>query len=202
MNEAELMDDETTGGDRPEVLTAEETHSAGGEPYFKAQANSSWRFAARGSMRLTIGVVLLAIGGALLAQQYSHHISDGGAVFVVAAAFLAAWAVRGMYGFLLPGAILAGIAAGDIFAGADTFHNAEMICLGGGFVAIFVLDFVRRGRAHWWPLVPGIVLVVTGLVQSNAGWSHVRDLLWPALLIVVGLGVVIGALGERKGGRP
>jgi hypothetical protein len=195
------MDNETTGGDRPEVLTAEEAH-ANGEPYFSVQSRGSWRFAGRGSMRLTVGVVLFAIGGALLAQYYSDTLRDGGAVFVVAVALLAAWAVRGMHGFLLPGAILAGIAAGDIFAGANTFHNAEMICLGGGFVAIFVLDFVRRGCAHWWPLVPGIVLVVTGLVQSNAGWSHVRDLLWPALLIVVGLGVVIGALGERKGGRP
>jgi hypothetical protein len=195
------MDDETKNTTEPEVLTADQTHTAG-EPYFSVQPHGSWRLAARAGTRLTTGVVLLAIGAALLAQHYSDHLRDGGAVLVVAIAFLAAWAMRGMYGLLLPGAILAGIAVGDIFAGAHTFHNAEMICLGGGFVAVFVLDFVRRGRTQWWPLVPGAVFIVTGLAQDNAGWSHLKGLVWPAVLMIIGLAIVIGALGERKGGRP
>ncbi len=192
------MDDETKNGVESEVLTAEETHDAG-ESYFRVREHGSWRLATRANMRLSTGVVVLAIGVTLLAQHYSHHLRDGGAVLVVGVAFLAGWAMRGMYGLLLPGAVLTGIAVGDIFASAHSFHNAELICLGGGFVAVFVLDFVRRGRTHWWPLVPGAVLIVTGLVQDNAGWSHLKDLVWPAVLIVVGLAIVIGALSERRG---
>jgi hypothetical protein len=197
------MDNETDRGAEPEVLTADETHTAG-EPYFGLQSRGSRRYAARAGGRLTAGIVLLAIGAALLAQHYSDNLRDGGAVLVVAVAFLVAWAMRGMYGLLLPGAILAGIAVGDIFTGAHTFHNAGMICLGGGFVAVFVLDFVRRGRAHWWPLVPGAVLIVTGLAEDDAGWFHLGGLVWPLVLIVLGLAIVIGALEERRrdGGPP
>ena len=65
--------------------------------------------------------------------------------------------------------------------------NAAALGLGAGFIAIYLLDSLRRrAGSSWWPLVPGAVLVLVGLLQNTTRWSGLGDLGWPLFLIVAG----------------
>lgn len=73
--------------------------------------------------------------------------------------------------------------------------------LGLGFVSIYVIERLYRHRAHWWPLIPGVVLVGSGV---GARFGDVGHLLWrfaPAVLVVLGVALVVRAI-QRKPGVP
>jgi hypothetical protein len=60
-------------------------------------------------------------------------------------------------------------------------------CLGIGFLAIYVVSaLLRLPQHHWWPLVPGGILAVVGVLLLSG--AYVGDALrwWPVVLVVVG----------------
>lgn len=145
--------------------------------------------------RLLIGIVIVAVGVALLLMRVFPALNEGGAVLVIGVAFLVAWSIRGAYALLVAGCVLSSIGVGGIIAGHVDFSHAQAISLGVGFCAIYILDLMRTHSSPWWPLVPGAILVVSGVFAN----SHVlREFFWPAALIVVGLLIVNGGLHERK----
>lgn len=84
-------------------------------------------------------------------------------------------------GFLIPGAILLGIGTGQLLRSLDVFRiwqggDLSALTLGLGFCLIWLLE-----RRHWWALIPGGILVASGISGAlNLGR------LWPVALIILG----------------
>jgi hypothetical protein len=147
------------------------------------------------------GVILVVIGLVMLLATTTGV----GARLIPAAigvCFLAAYVVQRRYGFLVAGSIVTGLGVGAAFEPAAGGNGtAAVIGLGLGFMAIFVVDSLRgSGMAHWWPLIPGTILLLVGIEQltqneSILGWIASW---WPLALIAVGVLVIVRTLGGRR----
>ena len=84
----------------------------------------------------------------------------------------------------LLGCILAGLGLGELIGWSS-------LGLGLGFIAIFVIDLLVRGKSHWWPLIPGVIITLDALGdRANVVIAPLRGLVanwWPLLLIAIGL---------------
>lgn len=83
-------------------------------------------------------------------------------------------------GFLIPGSILLGIGVGEAIGDLPLLNgfvsgNITTLTLGLGFCLIWLLE-----RRHWWALIPGGILVLSGLSSLVAN-------LWPLALIALGV---------------
>ena len=111
---------------------------------------------------------------------------------------LAVFVVTRQYGFLVPGSILTGVGIGivlDSAASGEAESGVMMLALAGGFLGIWVIGSIYRlSENHWWPLIPGGILTLIGMVQltrtdvARALYGHTRGL----DLLVVGLDMVEG----------
>lgn len=143
---------------------------------------------------LILGLLLIGLG---LFFAYVQATGSGGEAIValIGAGFLVAYAVTRTYGFLVPGSIMTGLGLGILWetevGGAG---GVVVIGLGLGFVAIYVIDaIVRRSRAMWWPLIPGGILAIVGVVTETENEGVLEDLawIWPVMLIALGAVLVI-----------
>ncbi len=127
----------------------------------------------------------------------------GKAVILIAAGatFLAIYLVRRTYGPLVPGCLLIGIGLGWLgdrmgLAGGDW----DTLGLGIGFVAIVVIDLAYRHRFHWWPLVPGAVLLMQGADIDFGDVGGRVATWWPLALVVIGILILFGAFNRKDEG--
>jgi len=72
------------------------------------------------------------------------------------------------------------------------------IGLGLGFVAIFVVQLVVARASHWWPLIPGGILVLVGLAETVPQAQAVLEKGWPVILIVIGLAILGGQFWRTR----
>ena len=73
-----------------------------------------------------------------------------------------------------------------------------MLSIAGGFLGIWVLGSIYRLRQnHWWPLIPGGILTLIGLVQISRTETDGAVHLWPVLLVVLGA-LVLGRTLTRR----
>jgi hypothetical protein len=148
---------------------------------------------------VTFGAVLVVVGAVLLAYRFSDTLAAGSAPLVIGLGFVTWWAMGGGFGLVVPGGVLGGIGVGMILQEAGFYGDAVPLGLGLGFLAIYVLDAVRRREwSRWWPLVPGVVLVVVGLFGDTSAWESLGGFGWPLILIAVGgvVLVVVGLFGD------
>jgi len=138
----------------------------------------------------TAGAILIGIGLIFFAAQWFS--ADG--AFVLGAlsfVFLALFASTRKLGFIIPGAILGGLAVGIALEEAGYAMNGSAVVLGlaGGFLTIFVANVVARAPAYWWPLIPGGILTIVGTSEAVGGTEAARivSLAWPIVLIAVGV---------------
>lgn len=150
--------------------------------------------------RVIGGIILIVVGLGLLALQLFEGLGRFTWPLLVGALFLAGYFARRTYGFLIAGSILFGIGLGQL--GEDIFDVAgdgvETIGLGLGFVSIYVLDRIDRADAPWWPLIPGLILLATGLGSVGGEIANVMDYVWPGLLILIGLALIFGLSRNRR----
>ena len=144
------------------------------------------------------GILLLGLGVLLLLMQFVPQVRalDLWSAFplVIGIAFLAGYAYSQQYGFLIPGCILTGLGLGTLvgrlvqvgFFGS----GAAAIGLGIGFLAIYPIDLIVRGRqpGQWWPLIPGGIILFTGV--APALWKDFWQVAPAVALIVIG-GVIL-----------
>ena len=78
-------------------------------------------------------------------------------------------------------------------------NQGETHGLGLGFIAIFVIATLYQGRSHWWPLIPGGILLVSGLAEGSQAFRDLLAVGWPVVLILIGLIFLAGAF--RGAGR-
>lgn len=130
--------------------------------------------------------------------------------------FLAAFVPKREYGFLIPGCIISGVGVGVVLTGVvdDQWSGSVvLLSIAGGFIAIWVVSVLIRivdrdwprgpsrdaARALWWPLIPGGILAIVGLVVlADEGFES--DLLrwWPLLIIGAGVVVLVSSLARRS----
>jgi len=153
--------------------------------------------------RLFLGLVLLAVGGALLLARM--HVVDYGPAFLMA--FGVALSLFGVFSRrlspLVPGCILLGLGAGMYLGDRGVegvgVVNWNVLGLGAGFLLLFVLALVLGLGSQWWALVVGAVLVAVGGLPGLKGVLDPQIVVavrtyWPAALVVLGLYLVVREL--------
>ncbi len=164
-------------------------------------------------------MVIISVGVFLLLAQLVPDIGRW-IPLLIGLIFLAAFVPQREYGFLIPGCILTGVGVGVVLAGVvdnPWSGAAVLLSLAGGFIAIWVVSVLLRrvdrawprgssrdaARALWWPLIPGGILALIGLIAlAEDGLASWYDVLrwWPLLIIGVGIVVLVSAL-VRRGDR-
>jgi hypothetical protein len=168
-------------------------------------ATSTTPARSQGRSALVVGFVLVLIGGGALMSEllpdYDRYVP-----MLVGLGLLAVFFVTRAYIALVFGAILTGVGAGLLVSEAF-FHTADAdgagatLGLGFGFLGIWTVSLLMRLKEHhFWPLIPGGILLAVGAMLGVGGLAI--DLLawWPVLLIAVGV-VVLGRelLVRRQG---
>lgn len=154
--------------------------------------------------RIFFGAILIILGIGLIALQYVEGFNDAVILFLIGGLFVAGYFYRRSYGLLIPGCILLGIGLGKV--GESTllaFGGFEQLGLGVGFVAIYIIDLVYRGSSSWWPLIPGLILIVVGLAEGSKDFERLVSVGWPIIFVFFGLLLLAGAFGltGRKKGK-
>ena len=120
---------------------------------------------------------------------------------IVGLAFMAAFFVRREYSFLVPGSIVTGVGVGVLLADAvsgDVEGAVVVLSLAGGFLGIWVLGTVfRLPQNHWWPLIPGGILAIVGVIQMADADLEGLTRWWPLILVLIGL-LIIGRAYVRR----
>ena len=153
----------------------------------------------RKDSQIVIGAVLILLAIGIIALQFVGGLSEAVLFFVLGAVFIAGYLYIRTYWMLIPGCILTGLGLGTVGEGLFTsFDEIFLVGLGVGFIAIYVIQFIFEGRAFWWPLIPGAVLILIGLVESFENLGRFLALAWPALLVLVGLIILAGAFSISR----
>ena len=151
------------------------------------------------SRRMSAGLILIAIGLGLYLIERVEGIGDEAVLLIIGAAFLMAYFVRKNYGLLIPGCILLGLGVGSVGRHSFlAFGESTMLGLGLGFVSIFVIARLFEGKSHWWPLIPGGVMLIMAIPRTHNlfeyVWGH-----WQLILVLSGVLILIGAFrGEGE----
>jgi hypothetical protein len=146
--------------------------------------------------QLATGSILILLGIGFFALQVLEGFGDAAVLFLIGAACIAGYLFWNAYGWLIAGGILMGIGLDSIGESAVlAFRNFSPMGLGLGFVSIYVIDLIYRGRTSWWPLVPGGVLIISGLASGNEVLQRLLSIGWPLTLIFIGLLLLAGAFG-------
>ena len=146
------------------------------------------------------GLILIVLGVAFLLMQY-FEFGPGLFLTLLGLVFLVPYAFTRSYGLLIPGCILCGIGVGLAFERAAMRPDVTVsIGLGLGFIAIFVVQLAVAGASHWWPLIPGGILVLVGVAETMPQAQQVLERGWPLILIVIGLGILAGQFWRTQVG--
>jgi hypothetical protein len=149
-----------------------------------------------GGNRALAGAVLIVLGLGLFALQLVGGLGDAVVLFLIGGVFVFFYFARRIYGLLIPGCILLGLGLGRAGeAGGFARGELETVGLGVGFLSIYLIDSIYRGRTHWWPLVPGLILTLGGIARLSADAQRLIAVGWPILRLLAGLVLLAGGLG-------
>ena len=151
------------------------------------------------SQQIYFGAALIVLGTALYFLRSFEGLGRAAIFLLVGGAFLAVYFHRREFGLLVPACLISGLGVGLLGKGAffEGYH-VTLVGLGIGFVAITLIALLYQGRFHAWPLIPGVVLIVLGIPDTNRVLDYALTY-WP--LILVALGVVILLRAFRRPGR-
>ncbi len=150
----------------------------------------------RNRRSLVSGAILILLGIVLLALQFVEGFGEAVVFFLIGGLFVTGYLYTRAYGLLIPGGILLGLGLGSIGeASALSFGDLGSVGLGIGFVSIYVIALIYQGGSHWWPLIPGVALILTGLASGNRSFERLLSVGWPLILVFIGLAILAGAFG-------
>jgi len=147
----------------------------------------------------TLLALILIGGGVLFFLDQVLQINSFGSLILLGlgAAFLYSYfnTQQGYrIGFLIPGAILLGLGVGELFQDFTPAYfldgergDITTLTLGLGFCLIWFLE-----RKHWWALIPGGILVLTGISTLSVVGN-----LWPLVLVAIGIYMLYGQSRRR-----
>lgn len=155
--------------------------------------------------QLTLGIALLAVGGVLLATHFFAIDTAPAWLFGIGLGLTLIAILRRAYGALVGGMVLLGLGSGFVLGDYGTFGLRVgtwiLLGLGAGFIGIYVLGVILKMNRHWWPLIPGFVLLATGGARYIRHFAFIPPeaaifvrTWWPAALVLAGLFVIIRAV--------
>jgi LiaI-LiaF-like transmembrane region len=161
------------------------------------------------------GAIIISIGVFLLLGQLMPDVGRW-IPLAIGLLFLLGFVGRREYGLLVAGCIISGVGVGVVLEGvvdAPWSGAIVVLSLAGGFIAIWVISTLLRlgedqrlrpdgrpvARAGWWPLIPGGILALVGLVAlAEEGFDSDIVRWWPVLLIAAGVLVLWNSRSTRR----
>lgn len=134
-----------------------------------------------------LGIILIVVGLSLVFGEVFSWLREISFLLIIGAFFLLGYIRNRSYGLLVPACLLIAIGLSHQLPWPAEFIDFGRFMLGVGFVVIYLIDLLMRGKSHWWPLIPGAVLMVSGYW----GARQITNIAFPALLIVVGVGLLL-----------
>jgi hypothetical protein len=156
------------------------------------------------------GVFLVLFGGLLLLEQLvpGSRALGSGLVVAVGIALLIAWAVNRHVWQLYAGAILTAVSLPSLLQDLRVINEGQgwgTFFLGLAFLAIALIRAGTRG-GFGWQLILGTVLALIGGVQvaerEVPNFPSLERLIWPALILAVGLLLVLRSMDYRRNQPP
>lgn len=145
------------------------------------------------------GGLLIGIGLLLFILQFVTGPTFPVLFLLGGAAFVVVYFNRKAYGLLVPGCILIGIGIGRLGEQSSIpLHDVNLVGLGVGFLGIYVIDKLYRGQTPWWPLVPGLILVMHGGFSGHVEFGKLVSKGWPLILVILGILFLSGKLGSKR----
>ena len=149
--------------------------------------------------RLVSGGTLIVIGLALFLAEYLEDFDHSAILLLLGTLFLGGYLYTKNYGLLVPGCILLGVGVG--WFGRRSFDlsgDFAEISIGVGFIAIYVIALIYERRSHWWPLIPGTVMILIGLDVGRTAFDYLFERGWPLVLVAIGLFILFGSLIKKQ----
>ena len=149
------------------------------------------------------GIGLVVIGALLFYLQWRGGASQAVVLAIIGGTFVLGYFARKQYNLLVPGGVLLGLALGSVIEQqAPRLSNPSALGIGIGFIGIYVIDRLYRKESTWWPLIPGGILVISGIATAmeKAAWLFSKG--WPLLLVIAGVLVLTGIVGRGRGEDP
>ena len=149
--------------------------------------------------KIIAGIILILLGLSLSGINIFAGFRGNTILLLLGGLFIAWYFYNNAYGLLIPGCILTGLALSSI--GNHYFWNSpynSQLGIGIGFIAVFVIDLINNGKSHWWPLIPGGIMVFTALGQGAFGLRNLFRMAWPVILIILGLWIIAKSTGILK----
>ena len=143
------------------------------------------------SAKQFMGYALIILGIVLFILELVSGPRHTELFIVLGGIFIVGYFARKSYGLLVAGCVILGLGIGSIGERIGLgFYNIDTLWLGIGFLAIYIIDRIYRGSTHWWPIIPGGVLVLSDIVRRNETTSKFWSVLttaWPLILVLIGL---------------
>ncbi|KQC05927.1 MAG: hypothetical protein APR54_01945 [Candidatus Cloacimonas sp. SDB] len=140
------------------------------------------------------GMILVLLGLLIIFLKFSTFRHPDSFLLLIGGLFLAAYFYQNAYGLLIPACLMLGISLSSGYSALPGFSRSGPWGLGFGFIAIFIIDFLYRGKSHWWPLIPGVILVLTSLRRA----SYWLQRGWPVLIILLGIYLIIRSFKTQE----
>ncbi|MDH3196847.1 MAG: hypothetical protein OEO21_01270 [Candidatus Krumholzibacteria bacterium] len=152
--------------------------------------------------RTSAAVALIVIGAVFFALQMTKGPAEVLVYLALGGLFLVGYLYRRQYNLLVPGCILLGLGLGALGERSSIdFRDFSQVGLGLGFIGIFVVDLAFRRRTHWWPLIPGGVLVLDSVADLRyVAWLFSKG--WPLILVLIGLFMLLRRSRAADAERP
>ncbi len=150
------------------------------------------------------GMTLLGIAALIAVNTYAPQIGETwGASIFLGALSLAFWIIflttgTEQWWALIPGGVLlslAGAIALEPVVAEEIFVGIFMLGMGITFALIYVLPTQREGMS--WALIPAGILTLIGVIFFSVA-TQLVNLIWPAVLIVIGAYLLLRSL-RRSG---
>ena len=154
---------------------------------------------------LGFGVILVVVGAVLLVTRFALVETAPAWLLGLGVGLALIAIVTPAYGALVGGMVLLGLGSGmllgDRGVGGLSSGTWILLGLGTGFIMIWLLALLLKLKSHWWPLVPGIVLVAVGGARFYRHFMVIPPEVmialrtwWPAFLVVAGVWMLVRAL--------
>ena len=150
----------------------------------------------RRKRRIPIGVVLILVGLVFFLRPRFDFLDSEYILLLLGLVFLGAYLWRRRYGFMVPAGVLMGLGLGRLLD-ANSFADGDQLGLGLGFLAIFLVPLAYQRKSHWWPLIPGGVLILSAF-EATEDLSRYLFSNWPLALVVVGAVLVVAGWIDRE----
>jgi hypothetical protein len=169
----------------------------------------SWDGRGRGGRDIPwLGVLLVLVGIALLVQYFVPGLSAGTLVLLaIAVALLAGWLIGGASIAMVPALLVLALGVAELIEDLallgpqrEDVPGLAASALAIAFVVMWLIG-AARGRRSMWPLWGVAIFGLIGVAQLSGRLVGMPSLsvLWPVLIIIVGVVVLLNA---RRGRQP